>query len=163
MEERTGTEFPTTGTSSTGLGSLEATERSDVGTGYSARPYEVQGPGASLGFGAQKEKARKLGGMARERAVKTADSRKSHIAAEIESFTGTLEDLSRTLQERGNDPQKRIVDAGCRGLRSASKMLRDNSTEQLLDRAQSELRERPALVAAGALALGFLGVRLLKS
>lgn len=181
MEERTNTEFP-----STGLGNLETTERSDVGVGTSGT---VGGYGADTGFaaagssagpsgisgeqgvgekarriaGEQAERAKRMGSFARDRMMKNADQRKGRIAAELDSFAGTLDDLSRTLQDRGNAPQQKLVEQGSKVVRSASKMLREKSSEELLDRAQSELRQRPGAALAGAFALGFLGIRLLRS
>jgi len=167
MEERTSTGFPTAGTPGTGasgLPQLEATERADTteerGTGglreqagSKARTYATEG----------REQARRLGGMARERLVKKAESRKTHLAAELDNFAGTLEEVSRTLENRGDEAQKKIVDRGARLVRKASRQLRDRSTEELFDVAQQQLKRRPELAMAGAFALGFLGLRLLRS
>lgn len=165
MEERTSTEFPTAGAApglgASGLSQLEETERSDTQEesgmkehlGSKAREYASGG----------REQAKKYGGMARERAMKQADHRKSHFASELDNFAGTLEEVSRTLDERGNDSQKELVDRGARYVRKASKQLRSRSSDEIFDMAQEQLRANPAIAIGGAFALGFLGVRLLRS
>jgi len=170
MEERTGADFPTAGSTS-GLTNLEATERSD--TRYGGEGYR----GGDAGGGMKERvsakahqfasehagQAKKVGGVARDRAFKAIESKKGQFASELDNFAGTLDEVSRTLENRGNQPQKQLVDKGARYVRQASRMLRDRSTEDLLDTAQSQIRERPGLAVAGALALGFLGVRMLRS
>lgn len=151
MEERTSTDFPTSGTGTSGLERLESSERGDMTD--KARHFADEG----------KERARHLGGLARDRVMHTANQRKGHLAAELESFAGTLEDLSRTLEDRGNEPQQKMAEGASRWVRKASKTLRERSAEQLVETAEDQLRARPALAIVGGLALGFLGVRMLRS
>ena len=101
--------------------------------------------------------------MAKERAVKKAESRKSHLASELDNFAGTLEEVSRTLESRGDETQKKLVDRGAKLVRQASRQLRERSTEEILDAAERELKRRPGIAMAGAFALGFLGLRMLRS
>ncbi|WP_373047239.1 hypothetical protein [Vulgatibacter sp.] len=164
MEERTSTDFPTVGSQPSGLSQLEATDRGDtLGTGEEGGVKEKVS-GKAHDYAAQgKEQARKLGGVARERAIKSADSRKSLVASELDNFAGTLEEVSRTLESRGNESQRKLVDRGAKLVRQASHQLRDRPTEDLLDMAQEQLRARPGAAIAGAFALGFLGMRLLRS
>lgn len=165
MEERTSTEFPTAGTApglgASGLSQLEETERSD--TQQEGGMKEHLGSKAREYASGSREQAKKLGHVARERAVKQADNRKSLLVSELDNFAGTLEEVSRTLDERGNDSQKQLVDRGARYVRQASKQLRNRSSEELFDMAQRQLRANPAMAIGGAFALGFLGVRLLRS
>jgi hypothetical protein len=175
MEERTGAEFPTAGSTS-GLSNLEATERGD--TGFRGGGYQNEGFRGEEQGGGMREKvsskahqfasqhagqAKKVGGVAKDKAFKSIEGRKSYFASELDNFAGTLEEVSRTLENRGNGSQQQLVDKGARYVRQASQMLRDRSTEELFDQAQTQLRERPTVAIAGALALGFLGVRLLRS
>lgn len=181
MEERTSTDFPTAGTSpgvgtsgttglgasspgvgSSGLSQLEATERSDTGRegggmrqqmGAKAHRYASEG----------KHQAKRFGGLARDRLVKQADNRKSMAVSQLDEFASTLEEVSRTLEERGNDTQKEWVDRGARLVRKASRQVRTRSSEDLLDLAQQQLKSNPAVAIAGAFALGFLGIRMLRS
>jgi hypothetical protein len=164
MEERTGSGFPTAGTSpsgTSGLSTLEATERSDV---HEHAGFREQASTKARDFASEgKEKARRLGAMAKERAVKKAESRKSHLASELDNFAGTLEEVSRTLESRGDETQKKLVDRGAKLVRQASRQLRERSTEEILDAAERELKRRPGIAMAGAFALGFLGLRMLRS
>lgn len=150
MEERTSTGFPS-GTGSSGLERFESTERGDMAD--KARHFASEGA----------ERARHFGELARERLMKTANQRKGHLAAELESFAGTLDEMARTLEDRGNEPQHKIAQGASQWVRRASKTLRENSAEELVDQAEDQLRARPALAVVGGLALGFLGVRMLRS
>ena len=166
MEERTSTEFPTAGGpgATSGLSRLEATERGDT------RGYEGGNSGShDMGARAReyasvgRDQAKKFGSMARERAIKQADTRKSHFASQLDNFAGTLEEVSRTLEDRGDDTQKEWVDRGAKLVRNASKEIRSRSTEELFDTAQRQVKSKPELAMLGAFALGFLGIRLLRS
>lgn len=149
MEEHTSAGFP--GSIASGLERLESLERGDMAE--KARHFATEG----------RERARHLGGMARERAMKVANQRKGHLAAELESFAGTLDEMVRTLEDRGNEPQRKIAEGASRWVRKTSRTLRENSAEQLVEQAEDQLRARPALAVIGGLALGFLGVRMLRS
>lgn len=158
MEERTNTEFPTTGSSQ-----YETWDQSHQEEWSSAVEGNPSGGRAHHFASESRERARKVSGMAKGRFIKMADQRKSHLAAELESFAGTLDDLSRKLEDKGTDSQQKLTDGASQLVRRTSRMLRENSSEQLLDRAEGELRERPGIALAGAIALGFLGVRMLRS
>lgn len=110
-----------------------------------------------------RERAKHFGELAKERLVKQADSRKQMAASQLDEFAATLEEVSRTLEERGNDTQKEWVERGARLVRKASREMRRRSSEELLDVAQKQLRRNPTIAVAGAFALGFLGIRLLRS
>ncbi len=176
MEERTGADFPTAGSTS-GLSNLEATERSDTGF-RGGSGFRDEGYRGGTSGGGMKEKVsakahefasqhsgqvKKVGGVAKDKAFKSLEGRKGTFATELDNFANTLEEVSRTLQNRGNGSQQQLVDKGARYVRQASQMLRERSTEELIDQAQTQLRERPGVAVAGALALGFLGIRLLRS
>lgn len=163
MEERTGTDFPIAGPSSSpsGLQQLEATERGD--TGGAGQTREQMGEKARQAANVGKEKARKWGGFAKEQAFKKVEGRKGLLASQLSNFANTLEEVSRTLEKRGDTQQQKLVDTGARYVRKAAGMLQERSTEELFDEAQRQLRSHPAFAIAGAAALGFLGVRLLRS
>lgn len=158
MEERTSTEFPTAGGpgATSGLSRLEATERGDTGghhMGERAREFAATG----------RERAKRFGGMARERMIKQADTRKSYLASQLDNFAGTLEEVSRTLEERGDETQREFVEKGAKWVRTASREIRNRSSEEFIDQAQRQIKSKPELAMLGAFALGFLGIRLLRS
>ncbi|MGI5860805.1 MAG: hypothetical protein ACOX6T_01980 [Myxococcales bacterium] len=101
--------------------------------------------------------------MARKRLLKKADSRKGHLAAELEDLAGTIDNLSASLGARGRRSQQKVASQGASVLRKASVALRDKSSEELLASAKNEVKARPAVYVAGLFALGFLGGRLLRS
>lgn len=109
-----------------------------------------------------REHAERIRGLASGRIRRSLDGRKSYFASELDSFAGLFEDVSRTLEERGRGDQKKIADSAASVTRRASRLLRERSTDEIIDNVRSGLKERPAVVFAGALALGFLGVRFLR-
>jgi hypothetical protein len=97
-----------------------------------------------------RERARRLGEAARERALSTADERKHRVA-------GQVDDLASRLEGSG--------DLGARlsgWLRRAQHAMEDHSAEDLVRMAERQVKAHPAAFLAGCLALGFLGARLVR-
>lgn len=109
------------------------------------------------------EKARQYGKMFRDQAIRRTDQRKGSIAATIERFAGAVEEAGSGMERKGLSDQRQYVDRAAEGLRGFSRQLRENSTEDLLNRAGDEFRARPGVMLAGCFAIGFLGARLIKS
>jgi hypothetical protein len=108
------------------------------------------------------EHLQRVRSMASGRISRTLESRKSFLASELESFAGIFDDVGRTLEERGRGSQKKVADAAAKWTRDVSRNLRDRSSGELIESVRGELKNRPAVVFAGALALGFLGARFLR-
>jgi hypothetical protein len=144
--------------------SVTSTPDSSQGSGTVAPASDGSDRSFSSGssMGTAKEHVERVRGLASDRIHRTLEGRKSHLASELDNVASVFEDVGRTLEERGRGGQKKVVDSAVSFTRRASRMLRDRSSDEILDTVRSELRDRPAALFAGALALGFLGVRFLK-
>ena len=101
---------------------------------------------ADVGNGAP-EKAHAAAGQAQEKAQQTAGQAQDKVREQ-------LDQRSTQLGER--------VDAQASDLRSVSAALRDQGKDRPAE-GVDRLRRKPAVVAAGALALGFVASRFLKA
>lgn len=106
-----------------------------------------------------KEKASDLGGKAKQAAFSKVDARKGEFTERLDKIAQSIEELGNGM----NGPEARIASSVAEYVRKAKGAIDGRSTDELASMAVSQLRERPAVVIAGAFALGFLGSRLLKS
>lgn len=107
------------------------------------------------------EQARRLTSSTRERVFKTADEKKGLL-------TGKLDELARNIDELGqkaggeDELPRKLVDGASRALRNVQHALDTRSTEELIDEAGRQIRQRPGLFLASCFAVGFIGARLLR-
>lgn len=133
---------------------------SDVGGGVEADANQLASRAGDLARGGL-EQARRLTSSTRERVFRTADEKKGLV-------TGKLDELARNIDELGqkaggeDEIPRKLVDGASRALRSVQRVLDERSTEELLDEAGRQIRQRPGLFLASCLALGFIGARLLR-
>lgn len=109
----------------------------------------------SSGALVDKEQVKQIGGTLREKVFQAADSRLEGIAKEIEH-------IGSSLGERQGDEAMPVTDFVSSFARNASESLRDMKTEDLIRIGRQQLHERPGLVLAGLLGVGFLGARMLR-
>lgn len=103
------------------------------------------------------EKIHKYVGVARERALKQADSQLGRVNEQLRGVTRRLEGASL---EAG--PEKKLIEGAVSVLRSVSDRIEGQNAEQLFNELGRQLRQRPVAAIAGVFALGFLGGRVLK-
>ncbi len=101
--------------------------------------------------------------QARDRATSSLNESRSQFADQIGTVAGALR---RTTEHLRTEDQARIAgftDALARRADDAAGYLRDADTQRMRNDLEEFTRRRPALVLGGALALGVLGARFLKS
>jgi hypothetical protein len=128
-------------------------------------PYDVtQGSGAPLGNGHHvKDQAFRLGDAVRQRAIATSDAKKSVFADQVGGLVGKLEGIAQPSEGGSeNELQQQVMRRGVALLHRLQDTLSQNSTEELIEKAEQQMKQRPGLVVAGCLALGFFGARLLR-
>ena len=92
--------------------------------------------------------------------MQEADDKKAKVARKLEDFAESMDELGTNPQA---DPlQQKVVGGAARAMRSVSRALDENSTEELIASAGRAIRQRPGLFLAGCVALGFIGGRLLR-
>lgn len=108
------------------------------------------------------EQAHRLTDAVRRRAVATSEEKKSVLATHVGTLVEKLDGAARPAEgsERGIDEQ--LIERGVGLLRRFQKALDENSTRDLLGKAEAQIKARPGLFMAGFLALGFLGARLVR-
>jgi hypothetical protein len=107
------------------------------------------------------EQARRLTSSTRDRMFRTADEKKGLLTGKLDELARNIDDLGHKAGGDDELPRK-LVDGASRALRSVQRTLDERSTEELLDEAGRQIRQRPGLFLAGCLALGFMGARLLR-
>jgi hypothetical protein len=106
-----------------------------------------------------RQKAAEYGGVARRKLMERADQKKSELSGRLDKLADNLEDLG------GEDggPERQVAASAAKYLRQAKDLLDKRSSDELMNLAVSELKNRPSAVVAGLFAVGFLGARFLRS
>lgn len=120
-------------------------------------PASPPGPGEHV-----KAQARRITDAVKERAFATTEDKKTAVSGHVGALAEKLDGIERSgdMMEPGLEDQ--LLDRGVRMLRGLQRTLDDNSTEELIAKAEQRIAERPGLVIAGCLAVGFLAARLVR-
>lgn len=121
-----------------------------------------------------KQQGQQLGRQAREQAgelatrggeqVKTQLSNQKHEAAQrLTPIQTALRETAQQLRKQGQGPVAGYADKASDGVERVSGYLRETDVDEMVNEVRTFGRGRPALFLGGALALGFLGARFLKS
>lgn len=109
-----------------------------------------------------KVQARRLTDAVKERALATSEEKKSDVSEHVGALAEKLDEIARRNDTDEPGMEDQLLDRGVRMLRSVQRTLDDNSTEELIAKAEQRIVERPGLVIAGCLAAGFLAARLVR-
>ncbi|MEW5851792.1 MAG: hypothetical protein AB2A00_23585 [Myxococcota bacterium] len=109
-----------------------------------------------------REHVRRIGYMARDRLVKTANDRKSTFAHQLDGVASMLDDVTKASGAEAG-PEQKLASTAANAIRQVSHSLNSRSAEEILDILDHELRARPGVAIAGCLVLGFLGARFLRT
>jgi hypothetical protein len=108
---------------------------------------------------AGKEQVKQLSGVARERVISQVDSRKGELVKGIQGLVSTLETVANNEEAAMARP---LITGAVGFLRKTSDRLENGTTEELLADAQAQMRQRPGLLIAGCVGVGFLLGRFIK-
>jgi len=98
----------------------------------------------------------------RDNARSVVEEQKERGASRIDSLAQAIHGAANELD--GEIPQAATyVHAAAEQLERASSLLRDNSVEELIRKGTDLAEERPVVFVAGAMAIGFVLARLLRS
>jgi len=109
-----------------------------------------------------KEQARRLGDAVKQRAIATSEDKKSFVADQVGAFVDKLEGIAQPEEGAEAGLEQQLIERGAAILRRFQSTLQENSTEDLLRKAEAQVKARPALFIAGCGVLGFLGARLVR-
>jgi len=135
----------------TDTGTFETSGNTTGSTESHSKAHDVMAGG--------KEKASELSDVARRKMMEKADAKKSDLSSSLDRLAQSLEDLG------GSDggSERQIGEFAAKYVRRAKDLIDGRSSDELMNMAVSELKERPAAIVAGLFAVGFFGARLLRS
>lgn len=110
-----------------------------------------------------REEASRLKEEARHRTKSLISDQKHTAAEQVGSVAGALRQTAQQLNAQGQASMARYVDWAAEGLDDLSGTLRDKDVDSLVRQAEDFARRQPAVVIGGAVAIGFLLSRFLKS
>jgi hypothetical protein len=113
--------------------------------------------------GQAEEKAQAAAGQAQAKLREQLDQRSVQVAEQINEQASDLRSVSQTLREQGKDGPAKAADRLAEYAEKVGGYLRDKDSDALLADAEDFGRRKPAAVAAGGVALGFLASRFLKA
>ncbi len=96
--------------------------------------------------------------------VKSQLANQKHEAAQrLTPIQTALRETAQQLRKQGQGPVAEYADKASDGVERTAGYLRETDVDEMVNEARGFARNRPALFLGGALALGFLGARFLKS
>ena len=107
------------------------------------------------------ERGRHFLDSAREQATVYVDRRKDAAAQSVADLATSLREATTSFEDRPNI--RAFVDSAAEGLDQLAGSIRERSFADIFNQAEDVVRERPAVVAAISVALGFLTARFIKS
>lgn len=110
-----------------------------------------------------KEQAGELATRGGEQIKSQLDNRKHEAAQRLTPIQTALRETAQQLRKQGQAPVAGYADRASDGVERFSGYLRETEVDEMVDEARGFARSRPALFLGGAVALGFLGARFLKS
>jgi ElaB/YqjD/DUF883 family membrane-anchored ribosome-binding protein len=157
MTTQTGPESRGRGRTINGGTSADSTARASGGTSQSRATSTAKPEGDRLQQAAT--------GLA-DQAARTAEAQASTVMTK----TGeTLEGVARAIRDAGEGLRQErpeiagMADTAAQRVEEVSTYLRDHDAREVIDASQEYARRQPAVVVAGALALGLLAGRFLRS
>jgi hypothetical protein len=111
--------------------------------------------------GVAAERGRHFLDSAREQATLYVDHRKDAVAESVADLATSLREATSSFEDRPNI--RAFADSAAEGLNQLAGTIRDRSVADIFSDMEDIVRERPAVVAAVSVALGFLTARFIKA
>ena len=109
------------------------------------------------------EQARTAARQAREKAGNAFAERKTEVAGQVSSVADAVRNSSSQLRGSGHDQIAGITESIAEQAERAASYLRDSDLRSIRPDFEDLARRQPMLVIGGALALGLIGARFLRS
>jgi hypothetical protein len=113
--------------------------------------------------GQAQDKAQQAAGQAQDKLREQLDQRSTQLGEQVHQQASDLKSVSAALRDQGTDRPAQAIDRLAGYAEQAGRYLRHNDADAMLGDAEDFGREKPAVVAAGAVALGFAASRFLKA
>jgi hypothetical protein len=113
--------------------------------------------------GQAQEKAQHAAGQAQDKMREQLDQRSTQLGEQVHQQASDLKSVSAALRDQGKDRPAQAIDRLAGYAERAGRYLRHKDADAMLGDAEDFGRQKPAVVAAGAVALGFAASRFLKA
>jgi hypothetical protein len=110
-----------------------------------------------------KDAASNIAGTAQEAVQPRLEGQKEKAVGQLNGLADAVRQTSRQLHERDQHGLADVVDQSAKRVDRLAGYLRDRDLGQLVDDVERYSRREPSLFVGGALALGFIAARFLKS
>jgi hypothetical protein len=114
-------------------------------------------------IGQAKQTAGQMVGQVKQQASVRLSSQFEQAAEGLSTASGTIRDVSQQLRENGQEPLAEIADRAAHRVEYLSTYLRGKDLDALVMDVEHFARRQPQMFIAGALGLGMLAARFLKS
>jgi hypothetical protein len=150
---QSGTDFGQSGTGYGQSGTYRSTE--EIKAQAQAKTGEV--------IDQAKEKTSQVVGQVQERAKSQLATQKDRAAEGLGSMAMALRQASRQLQDQNNAPVAQVTNTAAEQIEKVSTFLRERDLNEMVTEVERFARRQPAIFLGGALVLGLIGARFLKS
>jgi hypothetical protein len=113
--------------------------------------------------GQVQEAGREMGQRAKDRVREEIDRRSSDAGSQVRSVADGLRQAGNDLRKEGNPAVAKVADTAAEKIDGVASYLTESDAEALLRDLDTLARRQPALVIAGAFALGIVGARFIKA
>jgi hypothetical protein len=113
--------------------------------------------------GQAQDKAQQAAGQAQDKVREQLDQRSTQLGEQVHEQASDLRSVSAALRDQGKDRPAQAIDRLAGYAEQAGRYLRHKDADAMLGDAEDFGRQKPAVVAAGAVALGFAASRFLKA
>jgi hypothetical protein len=133
----------------------DSSRAADASTGAQDKAQQITGEA--------QEKAQQAAGHAQAKLREQLDRRSTQLAEQARQQGSDLRAVSEALRDQGKDRPALLINRLAEYAEQAGRYLREKDADTMLGDAEDFGRQKPAAVAAGAVALGFAASRFLRA
>ena len=113
--------------------------------------------------GQASEQAKQAAGQAKDRVRTQIDERSTQAGEQVSSQAGDIRTVAEQLREQGKDKPAQLAEQAADRVEQVGSYLRDSDSDKILGDVEDLARQKPWLVIAGGIALGFAASRFVKA
>jgi len=159
-----GTDSGAAGQTTGGDSNMGGSDYSQGGTYRSTEEFKDQAQ-AKTGevIDQAKEKTSQVMGQVQEQAKSQLTTQKDRAAEGLGSMALALRQTGQQLQDQNNAPVAQVTNTAAEQIEKVSNFLRERDLNEMVIEVERFARRQPALFLGGAVALGLIGARFLRS
>ena len=113
--------------------------------------------------GQASEQAKQAAGQAKDRVREQIDQRSTQAGEQVSTQASDIRTVAEQLREQGKDKPAQLVEQAADRVEQVGSYLRDSDSDRILSDIEDFGRQKPWLVIAGGIALGFAASRFVKA